>query len=152
MHIYFQLAVFEKKKNLTFTDQNKTETLQVFSSLKTVWFWWLNLHCRKCEIRNFTVIKIGQIGTDNSAFPGGCVTVFPLIRRLYLLFQKSKHFPRAVAEPIRANGMFLDSQCSMAPPAHPKEYPHSCMAAGARSYRGDCPPSITPCAKVPIEE
>lgn len=141
-----------KEEKLTSTDQNKTETLQAFSSLETVWFWWLNLHCRKREIRNFAVIKTGQKGTNNRAsLSEGRLLGSPLEKH-YLLFQISEHFPRAVADPIRASGMFPGPQSSMAPPWHPKEHPQPCMAAGARGYKGDCPPSITPCAKVPLEE
>lgn len=77
-----------KEEKPTSTDQNRTEILQALNSLETVWVWCLKLHCRKHGIRNFTVIKTVQIGTNNSAFPGECLTVFPLIRRLYLLFPK----------------------------------------------------------------
>lgn len=95
-----------KEEKLTSTDQNKTETLQTFSSLETVWFWWLNLHCRKREIRNFAVIKTGQKGTNNRAsLSEGRLLGSPLEKH-YLLFQISEHFHVQWQIPLEPVGCF----------------------------------------------
>lgn len=65
-------------------DQNITKDLKVCDSLKIVWFWWLRMHVRKPETRNFTDVRPGKIeNTELSLAPLGLKTSYPKCEGLF---------------------------------------------------------------------